>query len=81
MKAIDGIIEFFNAFPSSEFDVESVTAALTGYGCSASVRRAIDALTTSGYLKWRWQEGRYRPTRMYSINLPTIANSSHDALA
>jgi len=81
MKAARDVCEFFDTFPASEFDALSVIAAIHGSASSPQVRRALKELCESGYLQWRWQEGRYVPKKMYSLSLSTEQNSYHAAVA
>lgn len=81
MKAARDVCEFFDTFPKSEFDALSVISGIHGSGSSPQVRIALKELCASGYLQWRWKEGKYVPKKMYSLNLSTDKNSYQDALA
>ena len=67
MKRFNEVLEFFTSFPKSEFDANSVIAAITGKNDSSQVRNCLNELTTVGLVSWRWKEHRTGAKKVYRL--------------
>lgn len=67
MKGVSEVIEFFNTFPKSEFDAQSVIDALSGTVGENTVRNALKELAETKYLEWRWVPNKTVAKRVYKL--------------
>jgi len=67
MKGVNEVIEFFNTFPKSEFDAQSVIDALSGTVGENTVRNVLKELAETKYLEWRWVPNKTVAKRVYKL--------------
>lgn len=75
MKGVNEVIEFFNTFPKSEFDAQSVIDALSGTVGENTVRNVLKELAETKYLEWRWVPNKTVMKRIYRLSTGETANS------
>ena len=75
MKGVNEVIEFFNTFPKSEFDAQSVIDALSGTVGEGTVRKVLKELDDTRYLSVRWVPNKTVMKRIYRLSTSETANS------
>ena len=74
MKGVNEVIEFFNTFPKSEFDAQSVIDALSGTVGENTVRNVLKELAETKYLEWRWVPNKTVAKRVYKLSTTVTAS-------
>lgn len=69
MKGVNEVIEFFNTFPKSEFDAQSVIDALSGTVGENTVRNVLKELAETKYIVWRWEQNKTTAKRIYRLRV------------